>query len=75
MDERSSSLKEQVARVTVVSVKDIRPAAEALRDIAWDRASLRVALADNIASKTPLMDEDGGIVAAEVFGWNAPNER
>ena len=75
MDEQRSSLKEQVARVTVVSVKDIRPAAEALRDIAWDRASLRVALTDNIASKNPLMDEDGGIIAAEVFGWNAPNER
>ena len=75
MDERSSSLKEQVARVTVVSVKDIRPAAEALRDIAWARANLRVALADNIASKTPLMDEDGGVIAAEVFGWNAPHER
>lgn len=75
MDEPRSTLKDQVARVTVVSVKDIRPAAEALRDIAWDRAHLRVALTDNIASKTPLMDEDGGIVAAEVFGWTAPNER
>ncbi|MCG2840457.1 LuxR C-terminal-related transcriptional regulator [Sandaracinobacter sp. RS1-74] len=71
----SSSLKQQVALVTIMSVKDIRPAAVALRDIAWDRANLRIALADNIASKTPLMDEDGGILAAEVFGWNAPNER
>ena len=75
MDEPSSSLKQQVARVTVLSVKDIRPAAEALRDIAWDRANLRVALTDNIASKNPLMDEDGAVVAAEVFGWNAPHER
>ena len=75
MGERSASLKDDLARVNVTSVKDIRTAAEALRDIAWERANLRVALADNIASKNPLMDEDGGILAAEVFGWNAPDER
>ena len=75
MVEPGSNLKEQVAQVTVMSVKDIRPAAEALRDIAWKRASFRVAVADNIASKTPLMDEDGAVLASEVFGWNAPDER
>ncbi|TPE59178.1 helix-turn-helix transcriptional regulator [Sandaracinobacter neustonicus] len=75
MGEQSASLKEQLAWVNVTSVKDIRAAAEALRDIAWDRANLRVALTDNIASKNPLMDEDGAILASEVFGWNAPDER
>jgi DNA-binding CsgD family transcriptional regulator len=75
MGERTASLKDDVARMTITSVKDIRPAAEALRDIAWDRASLRVAVADNIASKNPLMDEDGAVLASEVFGWNGPTER
>ena len=75
MGERHGSLKDDIARLTVTTVKDIRPAAEALRDIAWERASLRVAAADNIASKTPLMDDEGAILASEVFGWNGPNER
>ena len=74
MGERPS-LKDDLVRMTITSVKDIRPASEALRDIAWDRANLRVAVADNIASKNPLMDEDGAILASEVFGWNGPNER
>jgi DNA-binding CsgD family transcriptional regulator len=75
MSDAGDRLRAEIRRVTVQSVPDIRPAAEALRDIAWSRASLRVAVADNIASKKPLMDEDGGVLAAEVFGWDAPNER
>ncbi len=73
--EASRSLKAAIGRVTITRVAEIRPAAEALRDIIWDRARLRVAVADNIASKTPLMDEDGAVLASEVFGWNAPHER
>jgi DNA-binding CsgD family transcriptional regulator len=68
-------LREALRRVTILGLKDIRPAAEALRDIAWARAGLRVAVADNIASKTPLMDDEGAVLASEVFGWNAPHER
>jgi len=75
MGERQASLKDELARMTITSVKDIRPAAEALRDIAWERANLRVAVADNIASKNPLMDDEGAILASEVFGWNGPTER
>src|SRR5512146_63264 len=75
MGDSSAGLKQDAARITITSVKDIRPAAEALRDIAWDRAQLRVGVTDNIASKNPLADEDGAILASEVFGWNGPNER
>jgi len=75
MADANQALKEAIARCTIRSVKDIRHGAEALRDIVWDRARLRVAVADNIASKNPLMDEDGAVLAAEVFGWNAPHER
>ncbi len=69
------SLRDDIARCSITTVKDIRGAAEALRDIAMERAGLRVAVADNIASKTPLMDEEGAILASEVFGWNGPTER
>ncbi len=75
MGETSAGLRSDVARMTITSVKDIRRAAEALRDIAWERASLRVAVADNIASKNPLVDEDGAVLASEVFGWNGATER
>jgi hypothetical protein len=75
MGEASAGLRQDAARITITSVKDIRAAAEALRDIAWDRASLRVGVTDNIASKNPLADEDGAILASEVFGWNGPTER
>ncbi|MFQ3594782.1 MAG: helix-turn-helix transcriptional regulator [Sphingomonadaceae bacterium] len=68
-------LREEIAAVTVRSLADIRKSAENLRDIAWARARLRVAVADNIASKQPLTDEDGAILASEVFGFNAPHER
>lgn len=75
MGERTATLRDDIARMIVSSVKDIRPAAEALRDIAWERGGLRVAVADNIASKYPLTDEDGDVLASTVFGWNGPNER
>jgi DNA-binding CsgD family transcriptional regulator len=74
MADTNASLKSDVARMTITSVKDIRGAAEALRDIAWERANLRVAVADNIASKNPLVDEDGAVLASEVFGWNGASE-
>ncbi|MFN3591408.1 MAG: helix-turn-helix transcriptional regulator, partial [Thermaurantiacus sp.] len=69
------ALKDEIARVTVRSMADVRRAAEAVRDMAWERARLRTAIADNIASKVPMMDEEGAVVASEVHGWNAPHER
>jgi DNA-binding CsgD family transcriptional regulator len=69
------ALRDEVASVTIRSMADVRRAAEAIRDIAWTRARLRTAIADNIASKVPMMDEDGAVIASEVHGWNAPDER
>jgi LuxR family transcriptional regulator, quorum-sensing system regulator CciR len=68
-------LSRTIARVSIATMADIRPAAENLRDIAWDRARLRVAPWDNIASKAPMLDGDGAVLAADVFGWTAPHER
>ncbi|MEO0549267.1 MAG: LuxR C-terminal-related transcriptional regulator [Pseudomonadota bacterium] len=58
------------ASSTVVKAEgDIRRAAEALRDIAWELGRFRVATCSNIASKTPMTDQDGRVLATDVFGW------
>jgi len=61
--------------ITINSMQGIRPAAEALRDAAYDMAKLRVAACANIASKDPMVDGNGKILASDVFGWRAPGER
>jgi DNA-binding CsgD family transcriptional regulator len=68
------SLEELVAQVTVRSVEDIRGAAITIRDYAASRR-LRAALCDDIASKEPMVDADGSVLAAELFGWLADGER
>ena len=68
-------LNELLERVCVRSMEGIRPAAEALRDSAMSLAGLRVAPCANIASKEPMVDGNGNILASEVFGWCDPAER
>ena len=68
-------LNELLERITIRSMEGIRPAAEALRDSAMSLAGLRVAAAANIASKEPMVDGSGNILASEVFGWCDPAER
>jgi len=63
-----------IERVSVRSVDDVHNAAVALRDFAADYG-LRAAICDDIASKEPMIDADGNILAAEVFGWLADGER
>ena len=69
-----TGLRALLALVRVAGIGDIRRAAHAMQAITAAR-QLRVAIADNIASRRPLADEDGAILAAEVFGWDAPDER
>lgn len=57
------------APTAIRSIQGIRAAAEALRDIAFQTARLRVAACANIAAKEPMVDGDGAILAAAVFGW------
>lgn len=59
----------------VTSFSDIRPAAEALREIAKELGNFRVAACANIASKTPMCDGEGEILAFSVFGWPASKEQ
>jgi DNA-binding CsgD family transcriptional regulator len=75
LESHHSGLKELFGRICVRSMDDIRPAAEALRDAVWSMARVRVAPCANIASKDPMVDGRGNILASEVFGWRDPSER
>jgi DNA-binding CsgD family transcriptional regulator len=68
-------LSADLAAVSVRTLDDVRPAAEALRDIARRLGDLRVAVCDNIASKTTMVDAEGNVLAADVFGWTGEGER
>ena len=61
-------LSADLAAVSVRTLDDVRPAAEALRDVAKRLGDLRVAVCDNIASKQTMLDADGNVLAADVFG-------
>jgi len=63
-----------VEAVTVRSVEDIHDAAVVLRDYAASRG-LRAALCDDIASKETMVDADGAVLAADLFGWLGDGER
>jgi DNA-binding CsgD family transcriptional regulator len=62
-------------RLTVRSPAGIRAAAQALHDTAVALGNLRTAACANIASKDPMVDGAGEILASEVFGWRQPGER
>ena len=66
--------KETLESVTIRSVNDIRAAAAALNDAA-QACGFRIAVAVDIASKEQMVDADGAILNAEVFGWVADGER
>ena len=68
-------LAADLAAVSVTTLADVRGAAVGLRDAAQRLADLRVAVCDNIASKATMVDADGNVLAAEVFGWTGEGER
>ena len=61
--------------VAINDVNDIRPAAEALRDIVAEMGGFRCVMSDNIASKQPMVDAEGNVLASSVFGFTAPHEQ
>ena len=67
-------LAADLAAVSVTSIDDVRRAAEALREIALANGDFRVAVCDNIASKATMLDAEGNILAAEVFGWTGEGD-
>src|SRR5882757_4533657 len=65
----------KIEAVSISCAADIRPAAESLQRIIAELCELRTAVCHNIASKQPMVDDTGLILAQEVFGWVAPHER
>jgi DNA-binding CsgD family transcriptional regulator len=61
-------------RVTIRSLADVRSAAIAIRDYAA-QLELRIAACADIASKEQMVDADGSIINADIFGWTADGER
>ncbi len=61
--------------IDISSLQDIRPAAEALRDMARDLSNFRVAVSANIASKLPVTDAQGNALAQTVFGWPSSKDQ
>lgn len=67
--EKYAALQYNPGLTAVSSVEDIRGAAEALRDFAKAIGGFQVAPAANLASKAPMLDGDGNVLARDVFGW------
>ena len=63
-----------VEAVTIRCVEDIHGAAVVLRNFAASHG-LRAALCDDIASKETMVDADGTVLAADLFGWLGDGER
>lgn len=61
-------------RVTIRSVDDVRPAAIAIHEYAT-QLGLQIAVCPDIASKEQMVDAEGKMINADVFGWTADGER
>jgi DNA-binding CsgD family transcriptional regulator len=59
----------------IQTVADIERAAVQLRCAGEALGGFRVATCDNIASKIPMQDGMGNVLAESVFGWTEPDER
>lgn len=60
--------QELINAVRVAAPEGVRPAAEALHQIAMDHG-FRAAPAHDIADKRTPVDHEGGVLAKDVFGW------
>lgn len=60
---------ENIAAVRIITHEDVRRAAENLRRIVEALGDFRIACCHNIAVKEPMVDDQGNILATDVFGW------
>lgn len=67
-------LAELLELVTIHSMDDIHDAAVVVQRIAEERG-LRVSMCEDISSKEPMVDAEGTILNADIFGWVADGER
>ncbi len=65
---------ELLDRVTVRAAEDIADAAMALNQIASERG-FRVATCDDISSAETMLDADGTVINADIFGWLDDGQR
>jgi LuxR family transcriptional regulator, quorum-sensing system regulator CciR len=68
--ENIAALRENIAAVRINGPCDVRRAAEEFHNLVTGLANMRVAPSHNIADKRTPVDEEGRILAKEVFGWN-----
>lgn len=66
---------EMIQSVRFTEPTGIRPAAEALRDAAVSIAGLRTAVTHNIASREPMRDCNGAVLASAIFGFRSDEPR
>lgn len=69
-----SQLGQLLEQVTIRSIDDIHDAAVAMNSIAQERG-FRVALSEDISSNEPMVDAEGTILNADLFGWLGDGER
>lgn len=67
-------LSQLLESVTIRSSEDIHDAAVALANVAAERG-MQVSTCDDISSKETMLDTDGTVLNADVFGWIADGER
>ena len=65
----------ETGTVVVASKADIRRAAEAFRDAVAAMGRYRIVMSDNIASRRPMTDAEGAVLAEAVFGFVTPEEQ
>jgi len=61
-------------KVTVNTLDDVFDAAVTIKQLG-DECSLRVAICNDISSPEPMVDAEGRILSADIFGWVAEDER
>ena len=67
--ENIAAVRNSIAAVQIAGARDVRRAAEEFHALAMGLANMRVAPSHNIADKRTPVDEEGNILAKEVFGW------
>lgn len=70
MSLKNKKLIENLEKIRISGPDKIRQSCEAYRDIINDKFDMMVAATHNIALNTAIVDEDGELMATEVFGWD-----
>ncbi|AEG50849.1 transcriptional regulator, LuxR family [Sphingobium chlorophenolicum L-1] len=63
-----------ISKIRIRSVADIRSAAVYFREVMKAAANLRIAATENIATRAPMLDGEGALLATTVFGWSGAQD-